>query len=237
MKKTINKAKNIVKDKTSPLESGLSRSKFNVIGENHGNYRGETGEAARNKEITFCKEQIGDSSEYLVENEFIDKETGSSADPWYLRMLQRINDIELFIRNIRNNDYQSLEESLNNMIEDKSLNFAVEEVQRPIEDLRLTIGLLKLENPDVLDKIRNPIETIKKICQEQPTNLSDDYSTKPYVDQVNMIRKERSKYMHQAAQKSYKEQGVWKIGEDHVRDIRNEFKEIDYNLKERIDNT
>ena len=221
-----------------------------MAGENHDYYRGKEGEARRENEIAFCSKQIGNSSEYWLENEFIDKETGSSADPWYLRTLQRINNIESDIKNINSGSigssvyYKNLDKSLNEMTKDKSLNSAIKnqlskELERHIENLRLTMTLVKTENPDVLDKIRNHIQEIKKICQRQPTNLPDDYSDNhTHAEILTMIRKERSKRMNRAAnlavQSSPEKLGMWKVGGLHISDIRELDEKIDYNLMESL---
>lgn len=250
MKKFYEKGKEISKEfisqsklkSKSTSKSILSKSKLNVVGENH-TISGDR----RAKEIVFCRETTG-SSNYWLENEFKDKNTGKPADPCDLIMLQYIDLIEPIILETRSKTFVGSSQfgQLNKHLTSMITNFETQRqyfqnLQEDIAAFSKDIAALKQINNNVqeinkaqslpadddilsiINQIDEHIQSIKRIIQTQQLDLPTGSDN---------ILKARSTSMHRAARES-NEKGVWKVGDFHINDIKKEkkfAKEINYNL-------
>jgi hypothetical protein len=215
--------------------SVLSKSVLNVVGEIHNNHLQEL-----EKEFLLRKFGFG-SDEYWLEDKF--KIVGADGTEIFGDSLKLYFPYEKLIK-VKNElgglldaNYSAGQDFKNQFLVSakvtKLLGYAklmkqdfqmlntqqqqqLKNVETTVEEL---ISLIETnnepeENPEVLKGMKKKIEALEKMIDHTNPSLDD----------------QRSKAMHEAAQKGKDKKGVWKIGQAHVDDIRRMRLVTEYNL-------
>lgn len=108
----------------------------------------------------------------------------------------------------------------------------------------LIAGIKKTEDYLNLDDSKRDVSSLKKLAGSLNDTLFDiGYFASKSINQdlkgQQDFSGQRSRKMHEAANKTYQKPGVWKIGQVHVDDIKKEFKASDrqYGLMDRSEFT
>jgi hypothetical protein len=229
--------------------ASLASNKLNVAGEYHGE-----SEPRRNSENTFCRKKIG-TKNYWTEHEFTyakikdpNAKSAPSADLFLLRLLQSISIIDRYIKIINPDITKATPRARENLYSYSLM--MVYDINRAI--LREDGFELNENQLAAIKKIRIPAKNVYEATihyKGSPTpenfnileiaynNFIVEYDTnKAFLSERKEqedIALARSTAMHTAANDQASQRGVWKIGNQHVIDIKAMFKEIRYNILSR----
>lgn len=245
--------------RVAPAEDGLdalrqllSSDRLNVIGEEHL----ESGRRRHGEELIARSIAKGG---YWQEHEFINEDDSGNrivGDPWDLRVKQNLTYLKMAVlpkiekenNAITQGVYSfQLTEVMSDLygeihiIESEYRHHAAENApEKTFEEIKTSDSYYKL-----LTEALNNTKKIHKYSDEHLTvdekitslmkglieNVTEIYTSKlADSDDFTSIRKERSEKMHISAEKFYRIKGIWKIGDDHLVDIKETKDAFKYNL-------
>lgn len=231
----------------------LDSGKLNVAGEEH-----PESEVRRTEEKRFCNNKTS-SDNYWTEWEFMVTNGNSKrhGDPYPLRVEQFISlilgELNGIFKSLATNETSKITTQIDDMC--RSLNtlsvqindLCVKPGEHEIEDeetkkyieMKKPIEILKKSGEDVRIGWENHLAG-KKTTSEFPklfSSLYKDFTGEMNVKKIrdfNIISKERSVKMDEAANSMHSEKGVWKIGDKHRSDMER-MKNKKYNLVSRTE--
>jgi len=211
-----------VNENSNAIQAKLVPSALNVVGEFH-----PESDKQRQKEITFSKEVLK-AKDYWKESEFrlgkkpmIMADKREVADPFELRILQGLNFFKQEIETPKSTYMSSKEwrSHFNAMCSNIQGGSDGNELRKDVQNYykndfsKIVEGWKKKEDEEVSNQIDELLKTLV------PFVSNNRKIEKEQIEGTKKVSNERSLAMHEAANQEAGRIGVWKVGDDHAKDM------------------
>ncbi|CAM4280887.1 hypothetical protein [Pseudoalteromonas ostreae] len=218
-----------------PIQLKINPSKLNLVGEDH-----DESEKRRSKEFGIWARETSDKGVYRLENELLRNDMGGKeiGDPTHLRMINRLMEYDQHISDLQNDKVPATPEGLNIVIENgENLigeleiefinwnynfqeNVVVGEKGLPEPPVAIAIKIAEITKSYMRMKAdKGKFNRQGKRLWQLREALLDVVKLESKENFRSLVRR-RSMAMHKAANKNSGKIMLWKVGENHISDIK-----------------